>query len=283
MDAPYAMLEPLEAGIGRLLAHNPSAFTYTGTQTYLVGEAEVAVIDPGPAIPEHLDAIESRDRRPIGRGDHVHPHPPRPQPGRAPARRPRPARRSSAARRCSSRRPARSMPAFDADYVPDRVLVDGEALEVDGRKLVAVATPGPHLQPSLLRLERRAVHRRSCDGLVDHRGRPARRRHGRLYGEPGKAAAARRPHPLSRARAAGDQAQPICARHLIGHRMQREKQILRHRRGGTADHSRKSSARPIPGSTRGWCWPPGGSVLAHLVDLERRGLVEGQGEQWTSR
>ena len=38
MDAPYAVLETLEPGIARLLAHNPSAFTYTGTQSYLVGE-----------------------------------------------------------------------------------------------------------------------------------------------------------------------------------------------------------------------------------------------------
>ena len=57
MDAPYALLERLEPGIGRVLAHNPSAFTYTGTQTYLVGEAQVAVIDPGPDLPDHVDAL----------------------------------------------------------------------------------------------------------------------------------------------------------------------------------------------------------------------------------
>ena len=57
MDAPYARLEQLEPGIGRLLAHNPSAFTYFGTQTYLAGERELAVIDPGPDLPEHLDAL----------------------------------------------------------------------------------------------------------------------------------------------------------------------------------------------------------------------------------
>ena len=45
MDAPYARLETLEPGIARVLAHNPSAFTYYGTQTYLAGEREVAVID----------------------------------------------------------------------------------------------------------------------------------------------------------------------------------------------------------------------------------------------
>jgi glyoxylase-like metal-dependent hydrolase (beta-lactamase superfamily II) len=57
VDAPYAFSDELEPGIVRVLAANPSAFTFTGTQTYLVGEREVAVIDPGPDLPEHLDAL----------------------------------------------------------------------------------------------------------------------------------------------------------------------------------------------------------------------------------
>ncbi len=40
-----------------MLAHNPSAFTYYGTQTYFIGEQKVAVIDPGPDLPEHVDAL----------------------------------------------------------------------------------------------------------------------------------------------------------------------------------------------------------------------------------
>jgi len=59
VDTPYAKLEQIEPGIARVLAHNPSAFTYYGTQTYLIGESEVAVIDPGPDLPEHLDALEA--------------------------------------------------------------------------------------------------------------------------------------------------------------------------------------------------------------------------------
>ncbi len=39
-------LSPL---VARILAPNPSPFTYEGTQTYLVGQADLAVIDPGPA------------------------------------------------------------------------------------------------------------------------------------------------------------------------------------------------------------------------------------------
>ena len=57
MDAPYAYPEVLEPGVARLLARNPSPFTYFGTQTYLVGEDELIVVDPGPDLPEHVDAI----------------------------------------------------------------------------------------------------------------------------------------------------------------------------------------------------------------------------------
>ena len=183
MDAPYAKLEQLEPGIARVLAHNPSAFTYYGTQTYLVGDSEVAVIDPGPDLPEHLDALETRDRRPAGGGDHVHPHPPRPQPRRAAAggtdrradhrlraagaRNGRPARRRVVRRRLSARSRARRRR-------------DGRGRrQADHRGRDA----GPHIQPFVLRLRGRLADRRPCDGLVDHGRRPARRRHGGIYAQ----------------------------------------------------------------------------------------------------
>jgi glyoxylase-like metal-dependent hydrolase (beta-lactamase superfamily II) len=66
VDARYDCLEELEPGIGQVLAHNPSPFTFTGTQTYIVGTDAVAVIDPGPDDPIHLDAIvEGVAGRPI--------------------------------------------------------------------------------------------------------------------------------------------------------------------------------------------------------------------------
>src|SRR5512138_2699350 len=57
VDAPYAISETLEPGIARLLARNPSPYTYYGTQTYLAGTDALVVIDPGPDISEHVDAI----------------------------------------------------------------------------------------------------------------------------------------------------------------------------------------------------------------------------------
>ena len=47
----------LEPGLRRLTAPNPSPMTFRGTNTYLVGTGEVAVIDPGPADPRHMAAI----------------------------------------------------------------------------------------------------------------------------------------------------------------------------------------------------------------------------------
>lgn len=56
-DPPVGFAERLEPGLRRILAPNPSPMTYRGTNTYLLGETEVAVIDPGPADEDHLAAI----------------------------------------------------------------------------------------------------------------------------------------------------------------------------------------------------------------------------------
>ena len=54
----YAEAEVVSPKIRRVIARNPSNFTFTGTGTYLVGNAtDVAVIDPGPDLPEHRNAL----------------------------------------------------------------------------------------------------------------------------------------------------------------------------------------------------------------------------------
>jgi glyoxylase-like metal-dependent hydrolase (beta-lactamase superfamily II) len=50
-------VETLAQGVRRILAPNPGPWTLEGTNTYLLGDSRVVVLDPGPSIPEHLDTI----------------------------------------------------------------------------------------------------------------------------------------------------------------------------------------------------------------------------------
>ena len=54
---PIGVAEPLAPGLRVVTAPNAGPMTFTGTRSYLVGEGEVAVIDPGPADPAHLAAL----------------------------------------------------------------------------------------------------------------------------------------------------------------------------------------------------------------------------------
>ncbi|MGA1052391.1 MAG: MBL fold metallo-hydrolase [Ilumatobacteraceae bacterium] len=56
-DVVYGRAEPVFGTIRRVIADNPSKFTYRGTGTYLIGDADVVVIDPGPALDTHRDAL----------------------------------------------------------------------------------------------------------------------------------------------------------------------------------------------------------------------------------
>mgnify|MGYP000014681223 FL=1 len=54
---PYGEIEIISKNIRRITANNPAPFTFKGTGTYIIGHGKVAVIDPGPNLPEHVDAI----------------------------------------------------------------------------------------------------------------------------------------------------------------------------------------------------------------------------------
>ncbi len=57
-DCEYGVLETLTPRIRRITARNPGGFTFRGTGTYVIGHGEVAVIDPGPLIEEHIEALK---------------------------------------------------------------------------------------------------------------------------------------------------------------------------------------------------------------------------------
>jgi glyoxylase-like metal-dependent hydrolase (beta-lactamase superfamily II) len=278
VKAPYAKLEHLEPGIGRVLAHNPSAFTYFGTQTYLIGTDEVAVIDPGPDLPEHLDALEAAIAgRRVAAIMCTHTHR-----DHSPAARPLAERTGAPIIGCAPLAletvGPRADASFDGDYAADRVLQDGEALEIDGQAVTAVATPG-HTSNHLCFAYRGALFSGdhvmgwSTTVVVPPDGDMAsyiasldklRRREDRVY-YPAHGPAVTNPQQY--------------VRHLVGHRMQREKQIL----GLVGEQARRIPdivANAYPELDPRLTVAAGGSVLAHLIDLERRGLVERQGEAW---
>lgn len=53
----YGRVDQVSPGIRRVIAKNPSKFTYHGTGTYLIGRGDVVVIDPGPVLDSHRDAL----------------------------------------------------------------------------------------------------------------------------------------------------------------------------------------------------------------------------------
>ncbi len=280
MDAPYAKLEQLEPGIGRVLAHNPSAFTYFGTQTYLLGTAEVAVVDPGPDLPEHLEALEAAiGGRRVAAIMCTHTHR-----DHSPAARPLAEATGAPIIGCAPLAletvGPRADASFDGDYRADRELADGDSIEVDGQPVTAVATPG-HTSNHLCFAYGDALFTGdhvmgwSTTVVVPPDGDMAaymasldklRQRGDRIY-YPAHGPPVTNPQQYVRG--------------LIGHRMQREKQILTL----VAEQPRTIPdivANAYPALDPRLVPAAGGSVFAHLLDLEKRALVEREGDSWTA-
>lgn len=277
-QAPYGRAEEVAPNVRRLLAANPSPFTYYGTQTYIVGRGEVALIDPGPDLADHVDAtLEACEGERIAAILCTHTHR-----DHSPASRAVAAATGAAIIGCAplaiDDEGPRADAAFDFDYRPDRILGDRERIEGDGWALEAVATPGHtsnHLCFALGDILFTGDHvmgwsttvvsppdgdmtlyMESLDRLLG--------REDRIY-LPAHGAPVEKPHAHVRG--------------LIVHRRMREKQILAHLEAGEGRIPlmveamyRDIDPRLHPAAGR--------SVLAHLVDLERRGIVRGEGERW---
>ncbi len=142
-------LSPL---VRRIVAPNPGPFTYTGTGTYLVGRGRVAVIDPGPDLPAHVNAVlEATAGETITHILVTHTH----RDHSAAAAR---LAAETGARTCgygphgSGREESGTLEpeageagveeGADRDFVPDIALADGDVIAGSGWRLEALWTPG---------------------------------------------------------------------------------------------------------------------------------------------
>ncbi len=279
---PTGRVERPEPLVGRVLAPNPSPYTYTGTQTYIVGaRSDVAVIDPGPDDPEHvaavLAAIEGVTLAAI-LCTHTHrDH----SPAAAPLAQATGAPIVGCAPLVLDTDGPRSDEAFDRDYAPDRVLTDGEQVAGDGWTLTAVHTPGHTSNHLCFALEESGalftgdhVMGWSTSVVVPPDG------------DMGDYMAS-----LDRLQARGDRVYyaahgaPIdkprqLVRGMIGHRRQRENQIMR-----LIGEEPRAIEQLVPIMYKGLDPRLTGaaamSVKAHLLDLEHRGKVRHSGDIWT--
>lgn len=262
-------LSPL---VSRILAPNPSPYTHTGTQTHLVGREALAVIDPGPDDSAHLAALTAAIAgRPVAAIIVTHHHR-----DHSPASRPLAALTGAPIVGASPRVMADegiADEAFDAAYAPDRVLADGERIAGDGWTLTALATPGHssnHLAFALP--EEQALfsgdhvmgwatsvvsppdgdmgaYIASLEKLLT--------RDDRVY-YPGHGEAVESPRRLVRG--------------MLAHRKQREGQIVRLLARGVSGVPALVEAM-YAGLDPRLTGAAARSVLAHLIDLERRGIV----------
>ncbi len=133
--------------VRRIVANNPGPITFTGTCSYIVGTGEVAIIDPGPDLPGHVEALlyAVRDETVT----HIlvtHTHK-----DHSPAAAAIKAATGATIVGCAPHRSARPLfsgevntleASSDKDYEPDRELNEGDAVEGPGWTLEALATPG---------------------------------------------------------------------------------------------------------------------------------------------
>jgi glyoxylase-like metal-dependent hydrolase (beta-lactamase superfamily II) len=146
-DPPVGVAEEVRPGVRRVLAPNPSPFTFRGTNTYIVGKGEVAVIDPGPDNAEHraaLDAALQGEKVTAVVVTHTHrDH----SPLAAPYSREHGARTYGYGPHRPARKPhpgedQRLDASNDLDFVPDVALKDGDRVEGGNWSLAAIHTPG---------------------------------------------------------------------------------------------------------------------------------------------
>ena len=254
---------------------------YKGTNSYLIGTERLALIDPGPADAAHLAAIlKTADGRPITHILVTHTHR-----DHSPAAAPLAAETGAPIIGCAplvlSDDGPRADAGFDPTYNPARILKDGEAVTGPGWTLRAVATPGHTSNHLCFALEEEkalfsgdhvmgwsttvvsppdgdmAAYMASLALLMERDDAVFYPAHGKPVDNPKR-----------------------LVRGMMGHRKQREGQILRllERGVGVIPEMVTEMYKGIDIRLHG---AAGRSVLAHLIDLRDRGIVSECGDQWS--
>ncbi|MCP1198199.1 MBL fold metallo-hydrolase [Notoacmeibacter sp. MSK16QG-6] len=131
----------------RVTCANASPFTFQGTNSYVIGDRSLVVIDPGPMDEDHLETLVAAiDGRPVSHILVSHTHR-----DHSPLARPLQARVGGeivaegphrAARALAVNEENRLDASGDYDFAPDREIGDGEMIETDEFSLTALHTPG---------------------------------------------------------------------------------------------------------------------------------------------
>ncbi len=146
-DPAYGIAVPVAEGVQRMTVNNPSAFTFHGTNSYIVGEKSVAVIDPGPEDEAHFNALmaalEGRELTHIFVSHTHRDHSPlaaRLKQATGAVIVAEGAHRAARPLHEGEKNPFAE--SSDTDFVPDIALADGESIIGDGWTLTALHTPG---------------------------------------------------------------------------------------------------------------------------------------------
>lgn len=282
-EPAYGEAVPVAPGVVRVTVNNPSAFTFHGTNSYIVGTDTLAVIDPGPLDENHLRALVATIAgRPVSHIFVSHTHI-----DHSPLAARLAAETGAQVLAEGPHRPARPLrigeinpldASGDDAFMPDVALAEGQLVAGDGWALRAIHTPGHAANHVVFALDgtdivfsadhvmawstsivappdgAMADYMASLDKMLE--------REDGLY-LPGHGGPVARPAAFVRG--------------LKAHRKMRERAIIERLRSGdrTVDEMVAAIYRDVDPRLHG---AAGLSVLAHLEDLAGRGLVEVEGE-----
>jgi glyoxylase-like metal-dependent hydrolase (beta-lactamase superfamily II) len=138
MSFEYGKAQQVSPLIRRVVANNPGAFTYLGTGVYIIGQGEVAVIDPGPDDPVHLEAIlAATEGETISAILVTHTHI-----DHSPLARPLALRTGATVFGMPDASAGGGDEDHEGDFKPDVVIEDGQRITGPGWTLQAIHTPG---------------------------------------------------------------------------------------------------------------------------------------------